>query len=157
MARTFTYTNVAGLRKAFRALPKDLMVELRDASMDIADDVARKAGMRARMVGGVMRYVAPTIRARRDRVPKIVMGGTTRLPARDGGPRRGTNQTVGNVVWGGEFGSAHHPQFNPWRGNKDGAGYALWPTVRDERDEIMDRYGDAAIKAVDKAARRTDG
>lgn len=152
MARTVTYTNVAGLRKAFRVLPKDLMVELRDASMDIADDVARKAGMRARMVGGVMRYVAPTIRARRDRVPKIVMGGTTRLPARDGGPRRGTNQTVGNVIWGGEWGSDRHRQFSPWSRE----GYVLWPTIDAESDKTMERYGEALLRAVDKTASKND-
>lgn len=153
MARTYTYQNIAGLRRALRSLPKEAQATMRDASLDIADSVARKAGQRARMVGGVMRYVAPTIKAKRDRVPKIVMGGTTRLPSRDGSPRRGSKQTVGNVVWGGEFGSDRFRQFSPWRGNGEGAGYALWPTVRDESDDTIERYGDALMSAVDKAAR----
>lgn len=155
-ARTYTYNNVAGLRRALRKLPKEVSASLREASLGIAQDVAGIAAQRARMVGGVAKYVAPTIKAKSDRVPKIVMGGTARLP----GERGGRNQTVGNVVWGAEFGGGRRPttrQFSPWRGNSTGAGYFLWPTVRDESAEIMDRYGDALMDAVDDAARGTDG
>jgi hypothetical protein len=157
MARTYTFNNVAGLRRALNSLPKVAQAEIRGASLAIAQDIAPKAAARARQVGGVAKYVAPTIKARRDRVPKIVMGGTKRLPARDGRPRRGPNQTVGNVVWGAEFGSDRFPQFRPWRGNDDGAGYFLWPTVRDDSDEIMERYDDAVMAAVDRVSRRHDG
>lgn len=158
--KTYTFTNVAGVRKAFRTLPKELKAEVRDASTDISRDIAAKTATRARSVGGVMLYVAPTVKARRGDEPKVVMGGMARLPARGGRPRSGKNQTVGNVVWGGEFGggrSARTRQFSPWRGNKEGAGYALWPTVRGESLAIMDAYGDALLGAVDRAARRTDG
>src|SRR5512147_1301244 len=48
---------------------------------------------------------------------------------------------VGSVLFGGkpwdfgaEFGSKRYKQFLPWRGNDDGAGYFLWPTVRLFRD-----------------------
>lgn len=157
MVKGFTFNNVAGLNKALRQLPKEASAQLRDASLDIAEDVARKASTRARMVGGVLAYVAPTIKARRDRVPKIVMGGTTRLPPRNGVARQGAKQTVGNVVWGGEFGSDRFRQFSPWRGSDTGAGYALWPTIRAESDATMERYCDALIKAVDKTASRNDG
>jgi len=33
-------------------------------------------------------------------------------------------------------------QFKPWLGNKEGAGYFLFPTVRRNIDEIIDIYGD---------------
>lgn len=155
MARTYTYANVAGLRRALRALPKEAQATMRDASSDIAADVAGRAAVRARFVGGVAKHVAPTIKARRDRVPKVVMGGSTRLPDRPGG-RSGRGQTVGDVIWGAEFGGGRRPstrQFSPWRGNGEGAGYFLWPTVRENADETMERYGDALVKAVDRAAR----
>jgi hypothetical protein len=157
MARTYTFNNVAGLRRALNSLPKEAQAEIRGASLAIAQDIAPKAAARARQVGGVAKYVAPTIKARRDRVPKIVMGGTKRLPARDGRPRRGPNQTVGNVVWGAEFGSGRYPQFHPWRGSSTGAGYFLWPTIREESDDITERYADALMDAVDKSARRAGG
>lgn len=160
MPKTVTFNHVAGLHRTLRALPKEANVELRDASVRIADEVAQKTATRMRMVGGVLEYVAPTVKAKRDRIPKIVMGSTQLLPDRGGalrdgraGPRNVKNQTIGNVMWGGEFGSDRHTQFSPWRGNKEGAGYALWPTIRGERDMIMDEYGDAILRAVDKAAR----
>lgn len=155
MARTFTFNHVAGVREALRSLPKEASVTLRDASVDIAEDVAAKAEDRARALGGVAKYVP--VKARRDRIPKVVMGGTTRLPARDGRPRRGSRQTVGDVMWGAEFGSDRFRQFSPWGGNGETAGYFLWPTIRDESDGIMERYGDALMEAVDKAASRNDG
>lgn len=152
MARTYTFDEISGLRKALRAVPREAQGELRKASLVIADRVAGKASGRARGVGGVAKYVAPTIKARRDRVPKIVMGSTKRLPG-----RRGKGQTVGDVMWGAEFGARVHRQFQPWRGSGQGAGYFLWPTVRDESDETIERYGEALLSAVDKSARRHDG
>lgn len=52
--------------------------------------------------------------------------------------------TANTVVYGGkpwsmgaEFGAVQYPQFKPWRGNKDEAGYFLWPTIREFRNEDM--------------------
>lgn len=151
MTRTYTFTQIAGLNRALRALPKDASVELRDSSQVIADKVAAKAADRARLVGGVAVHVAPTIRSRRDRIPKVIMGGGSRLPS--GG-------VVGDVIWGAEFGGGRRPstrQFDPWRGSGQGAGYFLWPTVRAEHDAILDEYGDAVIRAIDRSAARNDG
>lgn len=49
---------------------------------------------------------------------------------------------VGPYVLGAEFGAKRYPQFKPWRGNGDEAGYWLFPAVRDMRDEIVDAYAD---------------
>lgn len=153
MGRTVTYRSVKGLNRALRALPKALQAEVRDASAEIAADVAARAAARASSTPGVARHVAPTLKARRDGVPKVVMGGTTSLPARNGRSRGGPRQTVGDVMWGAEFGSGKHDQFSPWRGSADGAGYFLFPTVDAMADEIEDRYGDAILDAIDRAAR----
>lgn len=53
---------------------------------------------------------------------------------------------------GQEFGSMQgrrKKQFDPWRGSGDDAGYALFPTIRSQRDRIVDEY----LKAVDQAMR----
>lgn len=42
-------------------------------------------------------------------------------------------------------------QFLEWRGNKTGAGYALFPTVRERIDEIVDLYGDELDKIAEAA------
>jgi hypothetical protein len=45
----------------------------------------------------------------------------------------------GGKAWsfGAEFGSILYGQFPEWRGNKDDAGYFLWPAIREFRDEDM--------------------
>ena len=133
MARVTVYNTVDGLNAALRRLPADVTRKLRDASVGIASNVATKAGSRARSVGGVAVLVAPSIKATRDRVPVIKMGGS------------GKNQTIGNVIWGAEFGSSRFPQFQP----PTKPGYFLWATVADESGEIMDAYGDALGDALD--------
>ena len=39
-------------------------------------------------------------------------------------------------------------QFKPWLGNREGAGYFLFPTVRRNIDEIIDIYGDGMQKIL---------
>jgi hypothetical protein len=45
----------------------------------------------------------------------------------------------GGKAWsfGAEFGSILYGQFPEWRGNKDDAGYFLWPAIREFRDDDM--------------------
>lgn len=140
MRRTYTYNSVPGLRKALREVPREAQGELRDAAQDIAGIIATKATARARSVGGVAKYVAPTIRAKRDRIPVVQMGGSGSLPS--GG-------IVGDVWGGAEFGSRRYRQFAPFTKG----GRFLYPTISDESEAIMDAYGDALIRAIDKAAR----
>jgi len=42
-------------------------------------------------------------------------------------------------------------QFNKWRGNKNGAGYFLFPTIRQNLQEIIDLYGDEMEKLLSDA------
>jgi hypothetical protein len=139
---------VAGLNKMLNDLPKEVQARIRDESVAIAADVATEARGRA-LSGGVAKvakYVAPTIRATRDRAPVVRMGGSGKLPPRNGVFR---SATVGDVMWGAEFGSARHKQFMPWGGNSDSAGYFLWPSIR--LDEAVERWADAVEDAM-KAA-----
>jgi hypothetical protein len=155
MAKTLHFYQVAGLNRTLRALPKTASANLRDASQEIADKVAQDAAARASGQGGVARFVAPTIKSRRDRVPVVKMGSSSPLPS-DKRARKGDRQTVGDVIWGAEFGGGGRPatsQFLPWRGNDTGAGYFLWPTVRGDRAFIEKAYGDAILEATDEAAR----
>lgn len=156
MPRTYTYDRVEGLNRALRSISKEASVQLRDASGRIAKRVASDAARSAREQGGAAALVAPTIRAGRDRVPLVRMGSAKRLPPRNGKPRRGSHQTIGDIIWGAEFGGGARPatrQFRPWLGSGRGAGYFLWPAVRDDHDWIGDEYGDALVAAIDASAR----
>lgn len=134
MGRRAAYT-VPGLQAELKRLPKHLSGELRDASMDISVDVAR--GAEGRRDSRVARLVP--VRPRRDRVPKVVMGGSAKLPPRASGARRGNHQTVGDVMWGANFGSRRYTQF-PEVERPD---HFLYRTVDVMSDDIMDRYGEA--------------
>lgn len=151
MTRTKTYTSVPGLYKALSKLPKEASARLRTASREIAQDIADEAAGRARGQGGLAALVAPTIRGTRDRVPKVLMGGSGRLPTEGASwarSRSGSRQTVGDVIWGAEFGGGARDvtrQFLPHLGR---TGYFLWPTVRDRSDDTQDRYSEALLDAL---------
>jgi hypothetical protein len=144
---------VPGLNRMLNDLPKEVQKRIRDESQEIALDAAREARARASAaIGGVVavaRYVAPNITAPRDRVPVIKMDGSKPLPPRNGVPRTGPGQTVGDVMWASEYGSNQSKQFSPWGGTGDSAGYFLWPSIR--MDEMVERWGDAVEDAM-KAA-----
>lgn len=151
MAKTTTYKTIEGLNKALRSLPKEAADRLRGASKVIAVKVAGDAASKARSQGGVAALVAPSIRGTRDRVPKVLMGSAKRLPTAGNGwarARSGPGQTVGNIIWGAEFGGGARPattQFLPFRGN---TGYFLWPTVREDDRMIQQEYSDALLDAL---------
>lgn len=42
-------------------------------------------------------------------------------------------------------------QFRPWRGNGADAGYFLWPGLRAEQDQIIDRYDEALQDLASRA------
>ena len=148
MAKRINVTSVDGLWAGLRALPKEAANEVRDASQESASDVADKAQAKGRGVSRMYAtYVAPTIKARRDRVPVIRMGGAKRI-------RRGNErQRVGDLLFGAEYGGGARPttrQFLPHLGT---TGYALWPTIRQELPEVIERWEDAVIDATVKSLR----
>ncbi len=53
--------------------------------------------------------------------------------------------------FGKEFGSIRYKQFPPWRGNKGEAGYAIWPTIREKREEFIGRYLQMLRRLTDRA------
>ena len=152
MARATTVKDVRGLNAALRRLPKEASAQLRVAAKAIAADIAGEAAERARGLGGVAGLVAPTIRASKDRVPVVKMGGTGKLP--DAGSdwthaRSGPRQTVGDVIFGAEFGGGARDTTQQFRPHKGTQGYFLWPTVRDRSDDIQERYGEALQAALE--------
>jgi hypothetical protein len=147
-----TTVRMEGLNRYLRTLPKEAATELRAASQDIAARIASEAAGRARGLHPTAQLVAGTIKARRDRVPIIAEGGARKLPAHsDGRARTGARQSVGDVVWGAEFGSDRYRQFPPWRGSGKGAGYFMWPTVNDRSEWMLGEWS----KALDRALQVT--
>lgn len=144
MAKMTTMSGIEGLNRALRSLPKDAKRELTDASKEIVGEVAAEARSKAAALGGAWKYLGPTIQAQRSSKPSIKMGGNRLIKG-----RKGSKQTVGDLLYGTEFGALRYTQFPPWQGKE---GYALWPTVREHEDETAERYSRALLAALDRMA-----
>lgn len=166
MARgtTVTFYRTQDLYLALSRLPREAKAELRIAAKAIAQVIADDARGRAQRLGGVAGLVAPTIRAKSDTVPTIVLGNARKLPLEGSGWKRksrgGDNQTFADIVWGAEFGGARGTrsarrttQFLPWTGNDESAGYFLYPAVRDNTDFMAAEYMAAMERAETTALR----
>jgi hypothetical protein len=150
VAKTLVFTGTKGLMKTLASLDVEASKQLKAEAFDITSDIAAKAAGKARSQGGLPALVARNITGRRDRVPTVKMGGSRRL-------RNGPNQTVGDAMWGAEFGGQRRPttqQFRPWRGSGSGAGYFLYPAVREMSDDMQKRYGEALLRAIDRSAKK---
>lgn len=121
---------VEGLRelsRALKAIGPDAQKELKDASKRVAAFVADDARAAAYSIGGVAAHVAPSIKP---------TGGVAGAGVAMGGASY-------PMAGGAEFGSYKYKQFKPWRGNSTGAGYFLYPTIRENADRIQTEFTDA--------------
>lgn len=144
-----TAYGIKGLNKTLRSLPEVASDQMRAASKDIAEDVAEEAASRARAGHPAARLVAGALSTPGSRIPTVKLGGSRRLPPHsDGRQRRGKRQTVGDVIWGAEFGGGRRPATRQFPPHKGRTGYFLWPTVRANSRDIRARYSAALDKAL---------
>lgn len=145
-----------GLREtlaAFRQLPKDAATELRIRTLELSEVLAGKARAAAMAEGGPAALMAPTVKAVRDRVPVVQVGGTRRV---------GRNRVPAwQLVFGGEFGMNQRSgwyaaakyeqnpgsQFKPHRGQQ---GYWFFPLVESEGPTIARAWLQVADVVIDK-------
>src|SRR5690554_6593807 len=119
----------AALRQADRRLGKELaLVNYRVAQEVVVPAAKRRAEQpnprQGRPAVRPGRKVVQSIRALRQQRAGVVALGSAAAPH----------------AAGHEFGSIRYPQFPAWRGNQEEAGYFVWPTIREKRDEIITRY-----------------
>lgn len=124
---------LSGLRKGLRDADRDFPKALTDAHKEVAQDIVGKA--------------QPKMRTKHGRVPK----STLRASGTTGGA---FVKASGPTAFGDEFGATKYPQFKPHAGT---TGYAVYPTIRGEREAIMDRYADTVEqKILERVARAGD-
>lgn len=161
MARkTYTFAKVKGFRRFLSDLPEDVRIALIGRIEVVNEDIADEARRRATAQGGVAALVAPSIKAIKGKNPTVRMGSRKKLPRSGNGwarARKGKRQTIGDVVFGAEFGGGGQEttpdggstlQFKPHRGNE---GFFLFPTVRENMGRIVDACADAIPLGVDEA------
>ncbi len=129
-------SQIKGLNSFLRDMkhaPRELSKELRNRSQAIAEPIAKEARANARTPQ--QKLVAPSIRAVKDRIPVIKLGGGRKLKSTT--PRR-LKPSAGAVYFGADFGSSL-PQFRA----KNKGGTMIFPAVKGRRKQIADQYLDA--------------
>lgn len=139
---TFTVTVTApGMRAtlaAFRALPKEASEELRTAALELSDLLAGKVRAAATGDSAQAALMAPTVRAVRDRVPAVQVGGAKRV-----GRHR---VPAWKILFGSEFGSNRLPQFRPY----NAGGYWFFPLIETEQGAIAREWQQAADRVIER-------
>ncbi len=131
-------SQIKGLNQFLRDMkhaPRELSKELRNRSQAIAEPIAKEARANARTPQ--QKLVAPSIRAVKDRIPVVKLGGGRKLKSPT--PRR-LKPSAGAVYFGADFGGGRSvPQF----GRKNKGGTMIFPAVKGRRKQIADQYMDA--------------
>lgn len=131
-------TGLTELRRALKEVGPEAAKEMVKVGRGVAKDVASEAKGKAASLGGVAAKAAPSLKA---------TAGSTSAGVSLGGP---------SAPWapGAEFGGGSRPttqQFKPWRGNGPGAGYFLYPTIRDNDEKIESAYLEGIEDVMRKA------
>lgn len=147
--------SIEGVRETLRALsllPKNANDQLRDASMELARELADRARIDGASHGGPQgRLVAETVKAKRDRVPVVEAGGTRRL----GVHRAPAYGLVFASVFGmtrrsgwfasPRYGTSVNRQYRPHAGQN---AYWFFPVIERSAGEISRRWNEAADRIV---------
>ena len=138
-----------GLKETRAALKKLGDVEktraFKTAGFEIARDVVIPAAQ-AKASNRMERRAASTLKAL-----KVSTGGAVRLGEGFPGALGAEFGAYRNQLRGGRPGGRPAQvrgwqQFRPWRGSDSGAGYFMWPAIREQTDEIVNRYGEMIEK-----------
>lgn len=144
MAVSMKITGLRETLRAFRDLPKDATRELKDANIGISSDLAGKIADAARASSKQSALVAPTVRARRDRLPVVVAGGNKRV---------GRNRVPAyKVLFGANFGASRLKQFRSHRGAGEDD-YWFFKTAEDNQPRIEAEWLKAADRVLDQWGR----
>jgi len=141
--RRETGIHAEGVNQLLRTLGtmgKEVSDYARDESVDLADTflgLVRRAA-----TGAAESAVAEAFKVYRDRVPKVGFTAGKRAPI-SGAPR------VGEVFYGYEFGGRSRPttrQFPAF----DRGGNFLYPTLRDDGEDLAEDWFDRVFRSLDK-------
>jgi hypothetical protein len=125
--------------EAFKALPKEANNRLREAALRLSELLAARVRTAGAAEGRQAALLVTTVKAKRDRIPSITVGGTKALGR--AWPKRGRAKAF-ELLFGSEFGASTGHGFKPHRGQQ---GYWIFPTVEASQAEI----GREWLKAAD--------
>lgn len=135
---------------AFRKLGKEATAALKDANKEISNDLADKVRNAARASDAQSSAVAPSIKAKRDRIPSITAGGT-RLATKQRRRSRGQRKTTaGDLVFGANFGATYLPQFRKHNGGAGSDDYWFFSTVEENEAAMVKQWTDTADRLLNE-------
>lgn len=128
--------------KALRVLPKEANKELRADVQKLTQKHAQALiAAAASSPDSRVRGIAPTVRASKDRVPTVKIGGAKTVPvSRTGNPPR-----AGDLVFGTEFGARDTP--NTWRFPPATKSYWAFKALRGRQPQLIAEW-EAAVERV---------
>lgn len=116
---------VHGLKELQRAIRRtNLEQDLKAGHRAVSTDIVAAARARATGQGSVAAKSAQAITAGATARAATINLGSNKYP----------------FALGAEFGAVRFKQFKPWRGSGEGAGYFLYPTIRERRAETIREY-----------------
>jgi hypothetical protein len=133
------------LQRELRLVDARLPKELGDVNYDVAQYVIARSKGRASTP--LENRAAGTLKAARQQKVSLVRLGGPRNPEALGAEFGAGHNTLRNTTRGVMEG---WNQFRPWRGSGAGAGYFLFPTIREDTPQIIDMYYDL----IDNLTRR---
>lgn len=124
---------------ALSTLPKAANDELKDASGELAGELAVKARAGGAAEGRQAAIVAATVKVRRDRLPVVQAGGSALI---------GRNRKPAyKLLFGSEFGAVVLRQYKPHIGR---GSYWFFKTIEDNQAAIGRAWTEAADKIIHK-------
>lgn len=135
-------TGVPEMRAAFRRLPKEANRALKDRSNKIATVLAGRIRSSATSSSAQSAAVAKSVKARRDRVPVVVAGGTVRVTHERRSSRGQLPTWASDLLFGANFGANHLKQFRSHRG-AGSDDYWFFSTIKRSQSQIDNEWGQA--------------
>jgi hypothetical protein len=134
---------LALLNKWPKEAKKELRAEVQQMTGKHASYLAAQA---ARNPDSRVRGVAPTVRAKKDRLPTVLIGGAKRVPVSRSGPA----PRAGDVLFGTEFGARPGP--NAWRFPPATDSYWLFSSLKGRQPALISEWEQAVTKVARKWA-----
>lgn len=122
--------------RAFSKLGKEASKALRDANKEISRDLAEKIRAAAEASDDQSAAVAPSIRARSDRVPSVQAGGGRRATHQRRRSRGQDYTRASDLIYGANFGATFLHQFRPHNGGAGQDDYWFFRTVEANQPRI---------------------
>jgi len=122
---------------------KELRVEVQRMTGKHASYIAAQA---ARSPDKRVRGIASTVRAKKDRLPTVLVGGAKAVPV----SRSGKAPRAGDVLFGTEFGARPGP--NAWRFPPAVDSYWLFASLKNRQGALLSEWQDAVEKVARKWA-----